>query len=107
MTTRTPMHGSYLVESGGFFSAAETRELTSWVNGLTVDQSAKANHVSPNTVKSHRAAILSKTGQECGIGVVQYCHYFRYIRPVTPPTFLIERRGAPYAYPQNREGARL
>lgn len=72
---------TYLVDSGGFFSAAETRELSAWLLGLTVDQAALANNVSPDTVKTHRRALREKTGQGSGIGVIMYCLVAGFVRP--------------------------
>lgn len=63
----------YLIDSGGLFSAAERRELTAMLDGLTVDQAACKHFVSPDTVKSHRTALRQKTGQRSTAGVISYC----------------------------------
>lgn len=82
MTTSTLSHlKTYIVDSGGLFSAAETRELSTWILGLTVEQAATLNHVSPDTVKTHRRALREKTGQHSGIGVVMFCLVSGFIRP--------------------------
>jgi hypothetical protein len=72
---------TYLVDGGGFFSAAETRELSTWLLGLTVEQAAQVNNVSPDTVKTHRRALREKTGQGSGIGVIMYCLVAGFVRP--------------------------
>jgi len=76
----------YLLDSDGFFSPAEMRELVTWVQGLTVDESAFINHVSTETVKAHRRSLREKTEQHCGIGVLTFCLVHGYIRPVEPTT---------------------
>lgn len=72
---------TYILESDGFFSVAETRELSTWMQGLTVIQSASANNVSPDTVKTHRRSIREKTGKRSGVGVMAFCLASRFIRP--------------------------
>jgi len=63
----------YLIDSGGLFSAAERRELSAMLDGLTVEQAARKHFVSPDTVKSHRTALRQKTGQHSSAAVVSYC----------------------------------
>lgn len=80
--TQLRLHNkTYLIESDGFFSPAETRELISWLQGMAVDEAAFLNNVSIETVKSHRSALREKTGQHSGIGVLTYCLVHGYIRP--------------------------
>jgi len=108
MTTQSPKQKTYLVDSDGLFSAAESRELLSWRAGLTVEQAARANHVSPNTVKTHRAAISQKTGQRGGISVIHHCFSFGYIRSVDSLMASFERRQShPTFELTQQEGARL
>jgi DNA-binding CsgD family transcriptional regulator len=80
MTEATLHHKNYLVEGGGFFTAPETRELVSWLQGLTVDEAAERSHTSPETVRSHRKKLREKTGQHTGVGVLTYCLVHGYIR---------------------------
>lgn len=82
MTTLRLSHTkTYILDSGGFFPVAETRELNSWMQGLTVKQAAEANHVSPDTVKTHRNALRSKSGKRSGMGVMAFCLAADFIRP--------------------------
>lgn len=80
--TQIRLHNkTYWVDSGGFFSAAETRELISWIQGHPLDVAAFLSNVSTETVKSHRRALREKTGQHSGIGVLTYCLVNGYVRP--------------------------
>ncbi|WP_288365561.1 hypothetical protein [uncultured Marinobacter sp.] len=82
----------YYVDSGGLFSAAETRELVNWLQGLTLDESAARNHVSTETVKSHRRALREKTQQHTGIGVLTFCLVHGYIKPADSDSPSLRRR---------------
>ncbi len=80
--TQIRLHNkTYVIDSEGFFSPAETRELTSWLQGLAVDEAAFLSNVSIDTVKSQRRALREKTGQHNGIGVLTYCLVNGHIRP--------------------------
>jgi len=85
-------HKHYLVDSGGFFSAAETRELVNWIEGLAADEAAARSNTSIETVKSHRQALRTKTGQHNGIGVLTYCLVHGYIRPADLNSPALRRR---------------
>jgi len=72
----------YVVDCGGFYSAAEIRELLSWAEGLSQSEAAAKNHVSIHTVHSHRKSILRKSGVSSGIGVLSFCLASGHIKPI-------------------------
>lgn len=91
--TQLRLHNkTYLIDSDGFFSPAETRELRSWLQGMAVDEAAFINSVSIETVKTHRRALREKTEQHSGIGVLTYCLVHGYIRPVDTYSPLLQKR---------------
>lgn len=92
MTQVTLHQERYLVDSGDFFSGAETRELVNLLRGLTYDEAAARSRTSIETVKSHRQAIRAKTGQHNCIGVLTYCLVYGYIRPVDLNSPALHRR---------------
>jgi len=96
--TQAQLHGKhYLVDSEGFFSPAETRELINWLQGLTVDEAAFRSHCSADTVKTHRRALREKTEQSAGIGVLTYCLVHGYIRPTNDSPQQSERNRLMYS----------
>ena len=92
MTRVTLHHKHYLVDSDGFFSAAETRELVNWIQGLAIDEAAARSRTSPETVKTHRRTLREKTNQHTGIGVLTYCLVHGYIKPADTNSPALRRR---------------
>lgn len=80
MLTST-IHGkTFVIDTGGLFSAPEERELECWLKGMSEKDAARANFRSPETVRHHRKSMRGKTHQPNGQGVLTYCFAHQYVR---------------------------